>query len=151
MANENELAVASRAGTIRLEVVTPEGAAIRVDVDQVEAPSVNGEFGVLPGHLPLLAAMRPGVVRYRSAGKTLAAAVGAGFAEAGPDRMAILTDRCVDGKDVDVADVRAQLESASRKVDAWGDAAEGPAFEELSRAVQWYQAQLDAARELGRV
>ena len=151
MANENELAVASRAGIIRLEVVTPEGAAIRVDVDQVEVPSVSGEFGVLPGHLPLLAAMRPGVVRYRSAGKTLAAAVGAGFAEAGTDRIAILTDRCIDGKDVDIADARTKLDAASVKADAWGDAAEGPAYDELTRAVQWYQAQLDAARELGRL
>jgi F-type H+-transporting ATPase subunit epsilon len=150
MANENELATLSRAGIIRLEVVTPEGPAIRVDVDQVEAPSVNGEFGVLPGHLPLLAAMRPGVVRYRSAGKTLAAAVGAGFAEAGADRMAILTDRCVDGKDVDIAAARTQLEAAARKVDAWTDVAEGAEFEELSRAVAWFQAQLDAAREVGR-
>lgn len=150
MANENELATTSRGGIVRLEVVTPEGAAIRVDVDQVEAPSVNGEFGVLPGHLPLLAAMRPGVVRYRSAGKTLAAAVGPGFAEAGADRMAILTDRCIDGKDVDVAEVRAQLEAATRKVEAWGEAAEGPAYDELTHSVQWFQAQLDAARELGR-
>lgn len=150
MANENELAVASRAGIIRLEVVTPEGAAVRADVDQVEAPSVNGEFGVLPGHLPLLAAMRPGVVRFRSAGKTLAVAVGAGFAEAGADRMSILTDRCVDGKDVDLAATRSQLDAATRKVEAWSEAAEGPEYDELSRSVLWLQAQLDAARELGR-
>lgn len=150
MANDNELAVASRAGIIRLEVVTPEGSAVRADVDQVEAPSVSGEFGVLPGHLPLLAAMRPGVVRYRTAGKSLAVAVGAGFAEAGADRMAILTDRCVDGKDVDVAAARTQLEAATRKVEAWTEAAEGSDYDELTRAVQWFQAQIEAARELGR-
>ena len=57
--------------------------------------------------LPLLAAMRPGVVRYRSAGKTLAAAVGSGFAEAGPDRMAILKD----GKLIQVGTPREILHS----------------------------------------
>jgi len=150
MANENELAVAARTGIIHLEVVTPEGAAVRTEVDSVEAPSVNGEFGVLPGHLPLLAALRPGVVKFRSAGKTLVVAVGSGFAEAGPERMSILTDRCIDGKDVDLAATRAALDAANRKVDAWGEVAEGPAFEELSLSVQWLQAQLDAARELGR-
>lgn len=151
MANDNELATTTpRAGIIRLEVVTPAGPAIRVDVDQVEAPSVNGEFGVLPGHLPLLAAVRPGVVRYRSAGKTLAAAVGQGFAEAGADRMSILTDRCVDGKDVDLSDVRSRLDAATRKVEAWSDAAEGSAYETLFHDMLWLQAQLDAARELGR-
>jgi hypothetical protein len=103
-------------------------------------------LGLVVGHTDASAAQAGPFAR-----RTLAAAVGSGFAEAGPDRMAILTDRCIDGKDVDVANVRTQLDAASRKVDAWGDAAEGPAFDELSRAVQWFQAQLDAARELGRV
>ena len=45
------------AQVLKLEVVTPGGLAVRAEADQVEAPSVFGEFGVLPGHLPLLAAM----------------------------------------------------------------------------------------------
>ena len=46
--------------TIRLEIVTPRGRALLASVDEVTAPSVEGEFGVLPGHLPLLAALRTG-------------------------------------------------------------------------------------------
>jgi len=52
-------------GKIRLEVVTPEGLALNADVDEFTSPSVQGQFGVLPGHLPLLAALRTGVVSYR--------------------------------------------------------------------------------------
>jgi F-type H+-transporting ATPase subunit epsilon len=139
-----------RAGALRLEVVTPTGSAVRADADQVEAPSVEGEFGVLVGHTPLLAALRPGVVRYRTAGKTVLLAVGAGFAEAAPDRVTVLTDRCVDSADVDLPKARADLDSATRKLEAFPGALEGNEYDELQRNVLWAQAQLDAAREAGR-
>lgn len=139
-----------RGGVLRLDVVTPAGVAVRKDVDTVEAPSVDGEFGVLPGHLPLLAALKAGVVRYRSEGKTFVLAVGAGFAEAGADLMTILTDRCVEAKDVDVAKARTELDAAAKKLEAFNGPQEGAEFEELTRSAQWFQAQLDAARESGR-
>ncbi len=147
---DNELATISRGAVIRLEVVTPTGPAVRADVDQVEAPSVNGEFGVLPGHLPLLAALRAGVVRYRSAGKTFVVAVGNGFAEAGPDKMSILTDRCVESQDVNLTEVRASLDVAQKNLDAYQNDTESREHDELKSAVEWLQAQLDAAREAGR-
>ena len=50
---------------IQLEIVTPKGRALSETVDEVTAPSVAGEFGVMPGHLPLLAALRTGLVSYR--------------------------------------------------------------------------------------
>ena len=53
-----------------LEIVTPRGRALAASVDEVTAPSVNGEFGVLPGHLPLLAALRTGMVTYRQGSET---------------------------------------------------------------------------------
>ena len=40
---------------IQLEIVTPKGRALTATVEEVTAPSVDGEFGVMPGHLPLLA------------------------------------------------------------------------------------------------
>lgn len=139
-----------RGGVLRLDVVTPSGVAVRKDVDTVEAPSVDGEFGVLPGHLPLLAALKAGVVRYRSEGKTFVLAVGAGFAEAGADLMTILTDRCVEAKDIDLAKARTELDAATKKLEAFNGPQEGAEFEELTRSAQWFQAQLDAARESGR-
>ncbi|HEY5319225.1 MAG TPA: hypothetical protein VIJ20_14650 [Solirubrobacteraceae bacterium] len=47
---------------IALEIVTPNGRALSASVDEVTAPSVKGEFGVLPGPLQLLAALRTGLV-----------------------------------------------------------------------------------------
>ena len=150
MATDNELANASRTGVLRLEVVTPDGPAVRTEANQVEAPSVDGEFGVLPGHLPLLAALRAGVVRYRSAGKSFTLAVGPGFAEVGPLAMSILTDRCVDAKDIDTDKVRGALEGALRQLDAVAGGHESAERLDAQRAVDWLQAQLDAAREAGR-
>ena len=45
------------ADTIHLEIVTPDGLKLAADVSEFTAPSVNGEFGVLPGHVPLLTAL----------------------------------------------------------------------------------------------
>jgi|SRR5580692_9425789 F-type H+-transporting ATPase subunit epsilon len=102
--------------SIRLEIVTPRGRALAVNVDEVTAPSVEGEFGVLPGHLPLLAALRTGIVTYRQGSETRRCAVGTGFAEAGPDKLVVLTTDFAEPEKVDpvivrreLADVQAQL------------------------------------------
>lgn len=142
------------AANILLEVVTPTGPAVKAEVDQVEAPSVAGEFGVLPGHLPLLAALRAGVVRYRSAGKISALAVGPGFAEAGGEKVTVLTDAAIDGTQVDVSAVRAQRDDVQKQLDAAANAAasesDRAAVDELTRQRDWLNAQLEAARESGK-
>src|SRR5579883_2746505 len=97
------------ADKIQLEIVTPRGRALQTSVDEVTAPSVQGEFGVLPGHLPLLAALRTGIVTYRQGGETKRCAVGAGFAEAGPDKLVILTDEYAERAQVDPVLVRKEL------------------------------------------
>ena len=65
------------ADTIHLEVVTPDGLKLAADVNEFTAPSVDGEFGVLPGHVPLLAALTTGIVTYQLNGEKHAVAVGA--------------------------------------------------------------------------
>jgi F-type H+-transporting ATPase subunit epsilon len=142
----NELATTARSGLLMLSVVTPTGAAVTAETDQVEAPSVHGEFGVLPGHRPLLAALRAGVVRYRTAGKSLAVAVGPGFAEVSPDAVTVLTDRCVESTAGDVAAARVSLDLAQKRLDALTGSSEGPEFEEAQREVDWQHALIDAAR-----
>jgi F-type H+-transporting ATPase subunit epsilon len=101
---------------IALEIVTPKGRALAASVDEVTAPSVEGEFGVLPGHLPLLAALRTGIVTYKEGGETKRCAVGAGFAEAGPDRLVILTDEYTVREDVDPVLVRKELSEVQQKL-----------------------------------
>lgn len=147
---QNELATVPRAGVLKLAVMTPKGAAVTAEADQVEAPSVDGEFGVLPGHRPLLAALRAGVVRYRSAGKTTSLAVDSGFAEVSAEGVTVLTDRCVNAADVDVAATRAELESAQRRFDAAQGSAEAADLDEARRLVDWAAARLEAAKDAGK-
>jgi F-type H+-transporting ATPase subunit epsilon len=104
------------ADKIQLEIVTPRGRALAVPVDEVTAPSVEGEFGVLPGHLPLLAALRTGIVTYRQGGDTKRCAVGAGFAEAGPDRLVVLTDEYAERESIDPVLVRKELAEVEEKL-----------------------------------
>ena len=51
--------------SLTLEVVTPGGTALREQVDEVVAPGEAGEFGVLPGHLPMLADLKVGLLHFR--------------------------------------------------------------------------------------
>lgn len=94
---------------IQLEIVTPRGRALTASVDEVTAPSVGGEFGVLPGHLPLLAAVRTGIVTYRAGSDVKRCAIGSGFAEAKPDRLVILTEHYVEREGIDPVVVRRDL------------------------------------------
>jgi len=94
---------------IELEIVTPKGRALSASVDEVTAPSVKGEFGVLPGHLPLLAALRTGIVTYRTGTETKKCAVGAGFAEVGPEKLLVLTDEYTERDRIDPVLVRKEL------------------------------------------
>jgi F-type H+-transporting ATPase subunit epsilon len=128
--------------TISLEVATPLGLVLRARVTGVTAPSVDGEFGVLPGHLPLLAALRPGVLKYRIDGRDHVAAVGAGFVEAGSERMLLLCDVFALPSEIDVAAVQEELEQATRELASFGERHEGARYEELQRRVDWCHARL---------
>jgi F-type H+-transporting ATPase subunit epsilon len=101
---------------IQLEIVTPRGRALTASVDEVTAPSVEGEFGVLPGHLPLLAALRTGIVSYRQGSETKQCAVGSGFAEAGPDKLLILTDEFTERASIDPVKVRMELGAVEQEL-----------------------------------
>jgi F-type H+-transporting ATPase subunit epsilon len=101
---------------IQLEIVTPRKRELVATVDEVTAPSVEGEFGVLPGHLPLLAALRTGIVTYREGGETKRCAVGAGFAEAGPEKVIILTDEYTDRERIDPVVVRKDLAEVQQQL-----------------------------------
>lgn len=94
---------------IFLEIVTPKGKAFSAAVDEVTAPSTKGEFGVMPGHLPMLVALRTGLVSYKEGAETRRCAVGSGFAEAGPSKVIVLADHYAVREDVDPVLLRKEL------------------------------------------
>src|SRR5437764_14548218 len=107
-------------GKIDLEIVTPKGRALAVSCDEVTAPSVQGEFGVLPGHLPVVAALRTGIVSYRQGSETKRVVVGAGhggFAEAGQNKLLILAEDYAERQQIDPVIVRKELAEIQAKLE----------------------------------
>src|SRR5271167_1428682 len=110
------------AESILLEIVTPTGIALREQVTEVTAPSIAGEFGVLPGHLPVLAALRVGLVTYHKAGEGGEGhrlAVAHGFVEVADDKALLLTDKFATKDSVDVVRVRLRLKEVDDELDHW--------------------------------
>jgi len=105
------------ADKIELEIVTPKGRALAESVDEVTAPSVQGEFGVLPGHLPTVSAIRAGLVTYRQGNETKKVAVGPGFAEAGQNKLLILADEFADRASIDPVVIRKELAELQPKLE----------------------------------
>jgi F-type H+-transporting ATPase subunit epsilon len=105
------------AGSIRLEIVTPEKTVVSEDVQIVMAPGVLGEFGVLIGHTPFLTALKTGAVRYSdSQGGEHMVFVSGGFAEALPQKVTILAESAERRRDIDVERARAALERAQKRL-----------------------------------
>ena len=105
------------AGSIRLEIVTPEKTVVSEDVQIVMAPGVLGEFGVLIGHTPFLTALKTGAVRYTDIqGGDHMVFVSGGFAEALPQKVTILAESAERRRDIDVERARAALERAQKRL-----------------------------------
>src|SRR4051812_696384 len=105
------------ADKIDLEIVTPKGKALSATVDEVTAPSVQGEFGVLPGHLPVVAALRTGIVTYRTGTESKRVAVGPGFAEAVQNKLLILAEEYAERQMIDPVIVRKDLAEVQAKLE----------------------------------
>lgn len=105
------------ADKIELEIVTPKGRALSETVDEVTAPGAMGEFGVLPGHVPVVTSVRAGLVAYRQGSETKKVAIGNGFAEAGQNKLLILAEEFTDRASVDPVLVRKELNELQPKLD----------------------------------
>jgi F-type H+-transporting ATPase subunit epsilon len=134
------------AATLKLEVATPDGLALTTEAEMVTAPSVSGEFGVLPGHLPLLAATRAGLLKYRIGGKDEIAAIGPGFVEALPDKVLLLTDAFLKPSAIDRAKAESDLAGAEKALAELKGPHMGGEYEELARALDWARARVDASK-----
>jgi F-type H+-transporting ATPase subunit epsilon len=97
---------------LRLEVVTPRRAVVRVEADAVFFPGLRGEVGVLPGHTPFLTALGTGELRYTEGPRDRHVAVSGGFAEVRDDRVLVLADWAETPEEIDVAQALADKKEA---------------------------------------
>lgn len=103
-------------GKLNLEVVTPEKVLVSQAVDTVVAPGTDGEFGILPGHVPFLSGIVPGELRYTMGQEKEILAVTTGFAEISNDRVSILVDAAEKARDIDVERARRAIERARERL-----------------------------------
>ena len=77
---------------LHFELVSPEKLVFSGDVNQVDVPGAEGDFGVLEGHAPTVATLRPGIVTVHAAGGSTRIVVLGGFAEVSASGLTILAD-----------------------------------------------------------
>src|SRR5215213_9372387 len=99
------------ANTLKLEIVTPEGVTYSENVEMVTLPGSEGEMGIYPNHVPLMAQVVAGEVAARRNGRDEWLAVGDGFVEVTGTRVAILTDMAIRAEKID--DEEAAMVSAA--------------------------------------
>lgn len=78
--------------TFHFDLVSPEKLAFSGEVDQVDIPGVEGDFGVLAGHAPVVAAIRPGILTVTTGGKHEKIIVLGGLAEVSEKGLTVLAD-----------------------------------------------------------
>ena len=89
--------------TFHFDLVSPEKLAFSGEVDQVDVPGVEGDFGVLAGHAPVVAAVRPGILTITAAGKREKVIVLGGLAEVSEKGLTVLADVATSTQDLDRA------------------------------------------------
>ncbi len=132
---------------IEFQIITPEGAVLRTNVDELTAPSVDGDFGVLAGHRPLIAALRTGIVTYRRGSEHEQVAVGPGFVEIANDRALLLTRLFCRVTDVDLANVRQELCEADDALLSFSGVLGGPEHGVLITRERWAATRLELCGE----
>jgi F-type H+-transporting ATPase subunit epsilon len=100
--------------TFHFDLVSPEKLAFSGEVDQVDIPGIEGDFGVLAGHAPVVAAVRPGILTVTSGGTHQKIIVLGGLAEVSDSGLTVLADVATSMQDLDrekFADKIAEMEA----------------------------------------
>jgi len=91
-----------------LEIITPEKAVYKNEVEYLSIPAYNGGMGILPGHIDYLAELVPGEIRAHTGGNVELFAISGGFAEIHRDKVVLLCETAESAEEIDME--RAYLE-----------------------------------------
>ena len=102
---------------VEFELVSPERLLLSRGVDMVVVPGSEGDFGVLPGHTPLVSTVRLGVIQVHEKGKVSERIfVAGGFAEVTPARCTVLAEQAVPVDEIDRAAAERQLKDGQENL-----------------------------------
>jgi F-type H+-transporting ATPase subunit epsilon len=136
------------AAILAVNLVTPKGVVAHTDADSVQAPGELGEFELLPGHVPMLTALKPGVLTIGTKARARYA-VSSGYLRVDPTgAVEILVEQAQPAKDVDQEAAKNELKAAEAELAKWGDKAQDGDYVNLSQRAGWARARIDAAAHL---
>jgi F-type H+-transporting ATPase subunit epsilon len=119
--------------TFPLRLVTPERTIVSEDVDEVLARGLEGDFGVLPSHMPMVTPLPIGELQYKKGGQWEQIAVGGGFIQVLPNEVTIVADVAERSEEID----RERAEAARQAAEAaLSEAAAGEAQAEAQAQLQ---------------
>jgi len=109
------------AETLQFSLVSPERELFSGEAVQVDAPGVEGDFGVLARHAPFMTTLRPGVVRIHQDGAVTSVFVRGGFADVTPSGLTILAEEAVRLDDVDAEALASEIAALRSDAEDPGD------------------------------
>lgn len=128
---------------LQFDLVSPERLLMSEPVAEVVVPGTEGEFGVLAGHAPVMSALKPGVVRIKTArGAQARIFVRGGFADVTPKGLTILAEAAVPVEELSAARLDAEIRDAEEDVGLAKSDLERLAAEELLAALKAMRAAL---------
>ena len=102
--------------TFHFDLVSPEKLAFSGEVDQVDIPGVEGDFGVLAGHAPVVATIRPGILTVTTGGQHQKISVLGGLAEVSEKGLTVLADVATSMADLDRTAFAEQISGMEAKL-----------------------------------
>ncbi|MGE0524866.1 MAG: F0F1 ATP synthase subunit epsilon [Variibacter sp.] len=109
--------------TFHFDLVSPEKLLFSGEVDQVDVPGSEGDFGVLAGHAPLVATLKPGIITVYSGNDRQRIVVFGGFAEVSPGGLTILADNAMPVSELDAAVIAAEIKDVEEDIADTSDTA----------------------------
>ena len=104
---------------VQFEVVIPARLLLQTEADMVVVPGGDGDFGVLPGHAPLMSTVRPGTIAVYEDDKIVDRIfVAGGFAEVTDERCAVLAEEAIKVSDLSSEDAASRLQAATQSLEA---------------------------------
>ena len=106
---------------IKVDIVTAERVVLSTDADEIVAPGVEGQLGILPHHAPLMTTLQSGelVVKLGEVEYTLA--ISGGFLEVRPDRVIVLADSAERAEEIDISRADAARKRAEERLKDRGE------------------------------
>lgn len=100
----------------RFELVSPEKLLFSGEVEQVDVPGAEGDFGVLAQHAPMVTTLRPGILTVHTSGGEQKIIVLGGFAEVSPDGLTVLADTAEDVDSFDRTVLSTQISALENRI-----------------------------------